>query len=207
MHWFDCFELACRNTLGHQIACINSGNGGDSTVDLLRRIERDCLAHHPDIAFITIGGNDSHPNNGISVTAYRDNLRHIIRQIQACDCHPVVQTYYACDLAAMPPPQAAAFVEMMEAARELSCELACMLIDHLTRWQRLQKSHSDSYRGLMLDAMHVNGTGNLVLGLDIARAFSLSLPDDPYFHDARTTQALLDELASAELSPEGAVCR
>src|SRR4051812_11983573 len=85
MHWFDCLELACRNTYGPITSFINSGRGGDSTIDLLNRMERDCLNHQPHLAFITVGGNDSNPKKNISLATYRDNLRQIVRRLQAQD--------------------------------------------------------------------------------------------------------------------------
>ena len=205
MHWFDCFELAYRTTFGQQVVCINSGRGGDTTSDLLDRMERDCLAYQPHIAFVTIGGNDSNPERGISVAAFQDNLCQIIRRIEACGCRPVLQTYYGLDLAEMPPLHVTAFAQMMQVVRDLSSQTDCMLIDHLARWERLRKAYYEIFQELMLDPMHVNNTGNLVLGLDVVRAFSMKLSNDPYLSEARTTQALLDKLAAGE-QEEGA-CR
>jgi len=206
MHWFDCFELACRTTFGPHTTCINSGRGGDTTADLLSRIERDCLAYHPHLAFLTVGGNDSNPDRGISPAVYRDNLSQIIEQIQACGCRPVLQTYYAVDTANLSPEHALAFDQMMAIIRDLGNEKGCMVIDHLTRWERLRKSSYTIFRRLLIDPLHINGTGNLVLGLDIARAFSLQVPDDPYFREAWTIQALLDELPVTEATLEVGSC-
>lgn len=194
MHWFDCFELACRSTFGPHLCCINSGRGGDTTGDLLTRIERDCLAHRPHIAFITIGGNDSNPDRAMTPAAYRDNLANIVRQLQAADIRPVLQTYYAIDAVNMYPQHGPTFNLMMEAMRELSRQTGCLLIDHLMRWERLRHNCYDIYRSLLQDPLHLNAAGNLVVGMDIARTFAAKLPDEPYFQQARITQALLDRL-------------
>ena len=200
MHWFDCFELACRTTFGPHVAYVNSGRGGDSTGDLLSRFDRDCLAYQPQLVFLTVGGNDSIPDRKVTPETYRRNLRQIIQTLQASGCRPVVQTYYAFDLNAINPQHATAFIETMDIARDASRQTNCMLIDHLARWDRLRTTCYDVFRRLLVDPLHVNEAGNLLLGLDIARAFGLSLPDEPYFREARTTQALLDQL-------EGAKCR
>lgn len=200
MHWFDCFELACRTQVGPHIASINSGKGGDSTRELLARIERDCLAHRPDLVFITVGGNDSNPGKEMSRDEYKANLKNIISQIQSIGAAPVLQTYYAFDLEKMDPQHGENFISMMQAVRETAKETDCMLIDHLARWEPLRQRCVNVYRRLLCDALHTNPTGNIVLGLDIARAFGLELPDDAYFREGRGIQALLDILAGASES-------
>ncbi|RIH67238.1 hypothetical protein D1164_02105 [Mariniphaga sediminis] len=40
------------------VIVLNKGIGGNSSTDLLNRIERDLIAHQPDIAIIMIGTND-----------------------------------------------------------------------------------------------------------------------------------------------------
>jgi lysophospholipase L1-like esterase len=200
MHWFDCFELACRTQVGPHIASINSGKGGDSTRDLLARIDRDCLAHHPDLVFITVGGNDSNPAKEMARAEYKENLRNIIDRIRSIGGEPVLQTYYAFDLENMNPHHAETFTSMMQAVREMSKETDCMLIDHLARWEPLRQRCVNVYRRLLCDALHTNPTGNIVLGLDIARAFGLELPDDACFREGRGIQALLDILAGASES-------
>lgn len=198
MHWFDCFELACRNTFGPHTACINSGRGGDTTVDLLARFERDCLAYRPEVVFITIGGNDSNPEKKLSVEAFRKNLMEVVGRVQALGGRAVLQTYYGCDLANMDPRHAAAFPQMMETVRAVGQEKGCLVIDHLARWEHLQHSAYSVYRGLMLDPMHINYTGNLAMGLDLARRFGLKLPEDLYFREARALQALMDALENGD---------
>ncbi len=41
----------------HEI--INVGQGGNTVINLSRRLERDVLAHHPDGVFLMVGGNDT----------------------------------------------------------------------------------------------------------------------------------------------------
>ena len=209
MHWLDCLELAGKALCGPDLVCINSGRNGDTTNDLLERIDRHCLAYEPHIAFITIGGNDSNPDCGVSAEAFRENLFRIVGQLRDIGCRPVLQTYYAVDVEAMGSQHAAGFSEMMEAVRSIGNESGCMVIDHLKRWEMLRLADLSIYRSLMKDAMHVNATGNLVLGLDIVRAFSLAqLPEDSYFHAARLAQALMDEQARISLTgQEGFPCR
>ena len=38
---------------------INAGVGGDTTFNLLRRVDEDVLTHEPDAVFLMVGGNDA----------------------------------------------------------------------------------------------------------------------------------------------------
>lgn len=38
---------------------INAGVGGDTVVNLLRRLDEDVLSHNPDAVFVMVGGNDA----------------------------------------------------------------------------------------------------------------------------------------------------
>lgn len=49
-------EIA-RRCPNHTI--INAGVGGNTVVNLLRRVEADVIAHEPDGVFVMVGGNDS----------------------------------------------------------------------------------------------------------------------------------------------------
>jgi lysophospholipase L1-like esterase len=60
---------------------INSGIGGNNTVDLLARIDKDCLAHRPDLTILMIGTNDMNSMKHVPLPAYEENLRKIVSQI------------------------------------------------------------------------------------------------------------------------------
>lgn len=60
------------------IEVINAGVGGNNTIDLLNRIEKDCMAHHPDLTILMIGTNDMNSRKYIPLAEYETNLRKII---------------------------------------------------------------------------------------------------------------------------------
>ena len=60
---------------------INSGIGGENTADLLKRIDKDCLAHKPDMTILMIGTNDMNSRKYIPFPEYEKNLRKIIEKI------------------------------------------------------------------------------------------------------------------------------
>lgn len=61
---------------------INAGTGGDNTIDLLRRIDRDCLAHQPELVILKAGTNDMNSRKHVPVREYEQNMRQIIEKIR-----------------------------------------------------------------------------------------------------------------------------
>ena len=60
---------------------INSGIGGNNTIDLLKRIDKDCLAYKPDLTILMIGTNDMNSQKHVLLPEYEKNLRKIIEMI------------------------------------------------------------------------------------------------------------------------------
>lgn len=61
---------------------INSGIGGNNTVDLLSRIEKDCYAHKPKLTVLMIGTNDMNSRKHVPLEQYEKNLSQIISGIK-----------------------------------------------------------------------------------------------------------------------------
>ncbi|MBN2639408.1 MAG: hypothetical protein JXR65_10045 [Bacteroidales bacterium] len=73
---------------------LNAGIGGNNTVDLLARIDKDVLEKSPDIAIIMIGTNDMlNSKKWVSLKEYKQNLDSIVgilkeNKIQVVLCSP-----------------------------------------------------------------------------------------------------------------------
>lgn len=198
LHWFDCFELAIKNRYGRVHTCVNTGIGGHSTRDLLRRFDDDAAMYRPHMTFITIGGNDANPVNKINEKEFSDNLLEIQRRFAALDCLVVFQTYYAPDAELCDPTTMKNFRRYMDIVRETAAATGSGLIDHFARWERFRKQHPAAYRQLMQDCFHVNHRGNKVMGVDIARHFQAPFPSQDLEHwgEAFWIQQLMDQLES-----------
>lgn len=61
---------------------INAGIGGNNTQDLLDRIQKDCLAHKPDITMLMVGTNDMNTRKHIPLPQYTANLDNLSQQIR-----------------------------------------------------------------------------------------------------------------------------
>lgn len=61
---------------------MNAGIGGNNTVDLLKRIQKDCLDKKPDLTILMIGTNDMNSVKYIPLKQYKHNLAEIIDRIR-----------------------------------------------------------------------------------------------------------------------------
>lgn len=60
---------------------INAGIGGNNSIDLLQRIDADCLRHHPDLTILMVGTNDMNSKKHIPVGDFEKNFRTIVGKI------------------------------------------------------------------------------------------------------------------------------
>ena len=70
---------------------INAGQNGDTSENLLKRIDKDVLSHNPDFITILIGTNDVRQESKLkqSLADYRRNIEAIIHKIRAKTNAPV----------------------------------------------------------------------------------------------------------------------
>jgi lysophospholipase L1-like esterase len=195
MHWFDCFELALHQRYGAKAHCINTGIGGNTTRDLLDRFETDAAFYQPHAAFVTIGGNDCKPEEGLTPEVFKANLLELWQRFNQLGTHVIFQTYYA--VMSDGSPRYQNFYQNMDVVREVAAETDSSLIDHLARWEPLRLQRPELYEPLMDDAFHVNTRGNCVMGLDMARCFGWGLhPDYAFWAEASLLQKIMDDLAA-----------
>ena len=179
MHWFDYVDFGFKNTFGGSVGqFINTGISGNTSTQMLERFERDVAPYSPDLTIVTCGGNDSNPSREISESVFHENLCRMAGLLKALGSEVVFQTYYACDLEHLDPAYAEAIPRYMQIIRDTAEELNAPVNDNYARWERLRISAPDVYRLLMLNSMHVNLYGNMVIGLDLMRKFGFRLPDD-----------------------------
>lgn len=76
------FENATADTFGFApTSIVNSGVGGNNTVEILERIDKDCLSHQPDLTVLMAGTNDMNSRKFIPLDSYEKNMRTIIASI------------------------------------------------------------------------------------------------------------------------------
>ena len=174
-HWGDVLHLGLRYTYFKPVWVINSGAVGNNTREALARFDRDVKAFSPDVVIITLGGNDCdpRPEKFVPEAEYRANLRELANRVIACGGLPVFQTYYKMDIAAMEPERAKWFLRNMEIVREEAAENNWPLIDQYKLFDQLDEN-TFRYK-YMLNAMHVNENGNILIGFEVLRHFNLNI--------------------------------
>ncbi len=96
-----------RERVGERHTLINAGVGGNTAVNLERRLDADVLAHNPNAVFMMVGGNDAVsysqpdtrpyyrksmqlPNGFVSPDAFRTAYRQILSELQVNHIHTYV---------------------------------------------------------------------------------------------------------------------
>lgn len=145
-------EILGRNLAGRYpgVRVINAGVSGDTAGEGLRRIQKDVLAHRPDLVLIAFGLNDM--KNGVSLSQFESDLSAIVQEISAAGAQPVLLTTTrlqqgASMLARLNP------ASFNESIRTLAEDRNISIIDV-----------NDEFKGLntakfLMDAEHPNGEG------------------------------------------------
>jgi lysophospholipase L1-like esterase len=68
---------------------INAGKGGDNATSALDRLEKDVLAHHPDIVTVSFGLNDT---GGRNPDQFKESLKKIVKTLEDADIQVVLMT-------------------------------------------------------------------------------------------------------------------
>lgn len=168
----------------------NAGVPSNTTVDALKRVQADVLAHRPRIVVMQFGINDSTVDvwkkppatqPRVSLEAYVANYRRLIRLVHEAGARVILMTTNPLrwsprmrELYGRPPyhPEAedgfeAPFLlRYNEAVRSLARELDLPLVDVHAAYPTFAKQHQTSVAGLLPDGAHPGDLGHqLVAGL------------------------------------------
>ena len=172
MHWVDVLEVGLRHRFGRKFQLIDSGVSGNNTREALARFDRDVAFFQPALVIVTLGGNDCRTDDKkVPETEFCSNMTAIGRKIEALKAIPIFQTYYKMDLEAMEPERARGFVRNMEIVREVAEAHSWHLVDQYAVFDKLPPL-VHRYK-LMINAMHTNEAGNLLMGIELLRHFGI----------------------------------
>ena len=180
IHWGDILHLGLRYKYGTPLWIINSGISGNNTREALARFDRDVTPFSPDLVIVTLGGNDCNPapEKFVPEDEYRANLREIAARIVRLGALPVFQTYYRMDIPAMDPERAKWFLRNMDIVLEEAAENNWPLIDQRAVFNHLG---DEEFRyKYMLNPMHVNENGNILIGLEVLRHLRINMDNVPH---------------------------
>ena len=160
---------------------INAGVGGNTTREGLARLDRDVLAHRPDIVTVEFGGNDATPdrNRHVDLAEFRANLEAICRGVREAGAVPVLLTFtpvvdaqhcFTGDPQFRDKGGPDAYVEdYREAMRALAGELGCELADIDRGLRRVMEAEGPG-ACILPDGVHLTARGNAVVADEVFRA-------------------------------------
>lgn len=94
---FSGLHLFAQKEASKESVVINAGVGGNTTADMLERIDKDCLLYHPDLTVFMAGTNDMNSKKYIPLNQYEKNMRLIIGKILDAGSHiilmPILPAY------------------------------------------------------------------------------------------------------------------
>lgn len=148
-----------------EITAINAGISGHTTQQGLARIEKDVLAHKPDLVTVMFGLNDMvrGPLDG-----YRKNLTEIIRRCRAigaevllCTPNSVINT------ASRPITKLEKYVAVVH---EVGKSEQVAVVDCYAAYEAVRAKDAMTWSLLMSDAIHPNMDGHKLIAEEIAAA-------------------------------------
>ncbi|HEX4139824.1 MAG TPA: SGNH/GDSL hydrolase family protein [Candidatus Methylacidiphilales bacterium] len=170
--------LALKNS-GHEVVVVPAGISGNTSKDMLARLQRDVLAKKPDWMTLSCGVNDVwHGLNGVDLESYKTNITSIVDQCTKAGIKVVILTSTM-----ITEGQAAAnnqkLVAYNDFLRQLAVQRHLPLADLNADMQAelAKRKAADPKSGgnlLTVDGVHMNGYGNEMMATGILKTFGLT---------------------------------
>ncbi len=160
-----------------KVTMINAGISGHTTAMGLARIDRDVLAHKPDVVTIMFGLNDM---VGLSHEQYRENLAKIVSRCRGAGARCVLATPN--NVIETPRRPSARLEVFCDVVRRLGQELRVPVADCYREWQAVRHYDGFAWRMLMSDEIHPNMDGHKRIATLLAQAIAgrrIGLADVP----------------------------
>jgi len=158
---------------------VNAGVGGNRSIDLLPRLQRDVLAHRPDIVTVSIGVNDvwralDAPGQGqdVPLPVYRQAVADVLDAIAEAGARAIVLTTSVIgeDLQSEGNQLLAPY---NDALRALAAARGLAVAEVHEAFRRaLAAPHPPQ---LTTDGVHLTHQGNIVLALPVLRALGVEI--------------------------------
>jgi lysophospholipase L1-like esterase len=172
----EMLPIAVRKVFpGADVSVVNAGVIGDATVNALKRLEKDVLAHRPHLVTVMFGLNDL---VRVPLDDFRANLTAIIRKCRAigaevllCTPNGVLET---------PGRPVKKLFDYCEALRKVAREEQVPVCDCYAAYEKVRKRDYSSWRLLLSDEIHPNMDGHKITAEEITRSItgqSVSLKD------------------------------
>ncbi len=163
---------------GVKIEAIPAGVSGNTSKDMLARLERDVLAKKPTLMTLSCGVNDVwHGLTGVDLETYKENIRAIVDRAQAAGIRVVIltSTMISEDQGAANNQKLTAYNDFLRTlAKEKNLPLADLNADEQTELKQLTAEKPVKGSTLTMDGVHPNALGNEMMATGILKTFGLS---------------------------------
>lgn len=89
--------LLAGNVSAEDNLVINAGVGGNSTRNLLKRVDKDVLAHNPEVVVMMVGTNDAlNSRNSVPLDEYEANVKKLVDAFLRVGAKVVLMTIPPC---------------------------------------------------------------------------------------------------------------
>jgi len=149
------------------IEMINAGISGHTTENALARIEKDVLAHNPDLVTVMFGLNDLVK---VEIGQYERNLSEIAQKIRANGSGVVFCTPNAVMETEARP--IAALQDYCEVVRANSIEAGIPLCDCYANFEKMRETDPENWRLTLSDEIHPNMGGHKGIAEQLANTIS-----------------------------------
>jgi lysophospholipase L1-like esterase len=150
-----------------KIEMVNAGISGNTTVNGLARLDKDVLAHKPDVVTVMFGLNDM---TRVPLSQYSANLKEIVTKCRAIGAEVVLATpNNVIDTSSRPTSK---LIQYCDAVREVAREMDLPICDTYRELQAVRAEESFSWRLLMSDEIHPNMDGHKRIAEQLADAIT-----------------------------------
>jgi len=153
---------------GVKIVPVPAGVGGQTSKDMLARLQRDVLAKKPDWVAVSCGMNDViHGAKGVPLDQYQINMTDMIGQAQGAGLKVIL---FTTTLAGKyDSPDSKKLGEYSAFLRALAEQKKCVLVDLYTAFADTART-VDTLHGLTGDGVHMTPEGNILLARTALKA-------------------------------------
>ncbi len=150
-----------------QLTVKNAGISGDTTTGGLKRLERDVLAHKPQLVTIMFGMNDL---VGTPVDVFKKNLREMIARCRTSGAEVVLCTQNS--IVETPQRPCARLAEFTQAIREVAKEETLLVADCFAAFEAVHGADAAEWNLLLSDTIHPNMAGHKLFAETLAQTIT-----------------------------------
>lgn len=149
------------------IEMINAGISGHTTKNALDRIEKDVLAHQPNLVTVMFGLNDMVK---VPIEEYEKNLHAIADQIRDTGSGLVFCTPNAVITTENRPVER--LVKYCDIVRKVAAERGIPLCDSFSEFEKMRETDPEEWRLTLSDEIHPNMGGHKAIAEQLAKTIS-----------------------------------